>query len=63
MIVSEKSHQNLSDSIQFLFKKDLNSMKRKGLFLVKPCYAFKVSGCEKYANIFISELCFDIFLH
>ena len=30
MIVSEKSHQNLSDYIQFLFKKDLNLI-RKGI--------------------------------
>ena len=29
MIVSEKSHQNLSDYIQFLFLKDLNLIKKK----------------------------------
>jgi len=36
MIVSENSsHQNLSDYIQFLFKKKIGSDKKKGLFLVK----------------------------
>ena len=30
MIVSEKSHQNLSDYIQFLFRKDLN-MRKEGI--------------------------------
>ena len=35
MLVSKKSHQNLSDYIQFLFKKRLEFNKERGLFLVK----------------------------
>ena len=35
MIVSEKSHQNLSDNIQFLFKKKIEFIKKQEWFLVK----------------------------
>ena len=35
MIASEKSHQNLSEDIKFIFKKRFELNKKKRLFLVK----------------------------
>ena len=54
MIVSEKSHQNLSDYIQFLFKKRFEVDKKKGLFLVKK---MRNSGnyIQVYAHSFFGE--------
>ena len=48
MIVSEKSHKNLSVYIQFLFLKDFKFDKRKRLFLVKK---MRNSGNYSYAML------------
>ena len=53
MIVSEKPHKNLSDYIQFLFKKDFNLLK-KGLFLVKKIRN-SVNYIYEYAHWFFGK--------